>query len=165
MFSQYIVTFPLVTVRMMYVNLIENKGWSAKTKEIPMLPWWKTVTNRFFTHSFIHSIFIYWRLAIWIRQKKKIRQKVLILYQNNTVSNKYKDKKKADEIYFGRLQQNTPGKRLLTSISADSTRFSIISIHCLLAGGSSLITVSSAMSVAGTVNTKMKKFTHYFIFR
>lgn len=56
-------------------------------------------------------------------------------------------------------------KRLLTSISADSTRFSIISIHCLLAGGSSLITVSSAMSVAGTVNTKMKKFTHYFIFR
>ena len=26
MFSQYIVTFPLVTVRMMYVNLIENKG-------------------------------------------------------------------------------------------------------------------------------------------
>ena len=117
-------------------------------------------------HSFIHSFNIYLLKACYMNKaKKKIRQKVLILYQNNTVSNKYKDKKKADEIYFGWLQQNTPGKRLLTSISADSTRFSIISIHCLLAGGSSLITVSSAMSVAGTVNTKMKKFTHYFIFR
>lgn len=86
----------------------------------------------------------------------------LILYQNNIVSNKYKKKKKRKEnwVYFGWLQQNTPGKRLLTSISADSTRFSIISIHCLLAGGSSLMTVSSAMSVAGTVNTKMKKNVH-----
>lgn len=43
---------------------------------------------------------------------------------------------------------------LLTSISADSTRFSTISMHCLFTGGSSLITVSSAMSVAGTVNTE-----------
>lgn len=99
MFSQYIVTFPLVTVRMMYVNLIENKGWRAKTKDIPMLPWWKTVTNRFFTHSFIHSIFIYWRLAIWIRQKK-LDKKVFILYQNNTVSNKYKRQKKKKQMKF-----------------------------------------------------------------
>jgi hypothetical protein len=75
------------------------------------------------------------------------------------IKDKNNNNKKINWFYFGWLRQNTPGKGLLTSISADSTRFSIISIHCLLAGGSSLITVSSAMSVAGTVNTKMKKCT------
>lgn len=114
-------------------------------------------------HSFIHSFNMYLLRACYM-YKQIIRQNniwTFILYQNSTVSNKYKRQKKksrkANWIYFGWLQQNTPGKRLLTSISADSTRFSIISIHCLLAGGSSLITVSSAMSVAGTVNTKIKK--------
>ena len=119
-------------------------------------------------HSFIHSFNIYLLRACYM-YKAKIKQNNTryFLYQNNTDSNKYKRQKiyrKANWIYFGWLQQNTPGKRLLTSISADSTRFSIISIHCLLAGGSSLITVSSAMSVAGTVSTKMKKCIHYFIF-
>lgn len=118
-------------------------------------------------HSLIHSFNIYLLRACYMYKAKINKMKILrtfIPYQNNTVSNKYKRQK--NWIYFGWLRQSTPGKRLLTSISADSTRFSIISIHCLLAGGSSLITVSSAMSVAGTVNTKMKKkFMYYFIFR
>lgn len=115
-------------------------------------------------YSFIHSIFIYWRLAIWIRQK--IRQKVFILYQNNTVSIKYKRQKKKKQMKFilddcskAHRVKKTPYFYLCRLCSS----FQLFR-HCLLAYGSSLITVSSAMS-AGTVNTKMKKFTHYFIFR
>lgn len=79
---------------------MENEEWSPRTKDIPMLPGWQALLQT--NSSLIHSFNVY-LLRTCYMYKAKIKQNntMYFLYQNNTVSNKYKrQKNKEKQIEF-----------------------------------------------------------------